>query len=42
MSEATRVLIRQLIRLAKGMITAVEVWLAAQEAAPTTAKDGRR
>lgn len=32
MSEATRILIRQLIRLAKGMITAVEQWLQAEEA----------
>ena len=40
MSEATRVLIKQLIRLAKGMITAVEEWLAAQEAL-TAKKDGR-
>ncbi len=30
MSEATRILIRQLIRLAKGMITALECWLDAQ------------
>jgi len=30
MSEATRILIRQLIRLAKGMITALETWLEAQ------------
>lgn len=31
MNEATRVLLRQLIRLAKGMITALEDWLRAQE-----------
>ena len=31
MNEATRVLLRQLIRLAKGMITALDDWLRAQE-----------
>jgi hypothetical protein len=30
MSEATRMLIAQLIRLAKGMLTALEEWLRAQ------------
>jgi len=34
MSEATRVLLRQLIRLAKGMITALEAWLEAQAVKP--------
>lgn len=32
MSEATRMLIKQLIRLAKGMLTAIETWLQAEEA----------
>ena len=31
MNEATRVLLKQLIRLAKGMITALEDWLRAQD-----------
>jgi len=31
MSEATRILIRQIIRFAKGMISAIEDWLRAQE-----------
>lgn len=31
MSEATRLLIANLIRLAKGMIKALEVWLEAQK-----------
>jgi len=34
MSEATRILIRQLIRLAKGMLTALETWLEAQAVKP--------
>ena len=31
MNEATRILIRQLIRLAKGMISAFEDWLRTQD-----------
>jgi hypothetical protein len=43
MSEATRILIETLIRLAKGMLTAIERWLAAQNAStPSGGQNGKR